>query len=293
MAFWELTVPTSPETVEGLTNFLWEQGALGVVEEEIPGDPARLRAFYAETVSSTRLLTSVEAYCASLRALGFAPGLEPAIAPLLDEEWASAWQQSFPPLEVGERLLVVPPWDTVPTPPGRHRVVIEPGRAFGTGHHGTTEGCLTLLDRWLAGARPARVLDVGTGTGILAVAAVTLGAPRVFAIDVDPDAVAAAQKNAAANGVADRVHVGLGGPESLPRTSAFDLVVANILAHTHLALLKEYRRRVSPFGALILGGMLNGEEDPVTRALVPLGFTPRESFEREGWTSALLVRDGA
>jgi len=293
MAFWELTVPTSPETVEGLTNFLWEQGALGVVEEETPGEPARLRAFYAETTSSTRLLRSVEAYRASLGTLGFALAAEPAIAPLLDEQWATAWQQSFPPLEVGKRLLVVPPWETVPTPPGRHRVVIEPGRAFGTGHHGTTEGCLTLLDRWLASGRPARVLDVGTGTGILAVAAVALGVPRVFAIDVDPDAVAAAQKNAEANGVAERVLVGLGGPESLPRTSAFDLVVANILAHTHLALLKEYRRRVAPFGALILGGMLNGEEDQVTRALVPLGFTPRDSFEREGWTSALLVRDGA
>ena len=293
MAFWELTVPTSPETVEGLTNFLWEQGAVGVVEEETPGEPARLRAFYAEATSSTRLLRSVEAYRASLGTLGFALEAEPAIAPLLDERWATAWQQSFPPLEVGERLLVVPPWETVPTPPGRHRVVIEPGRAFGTGHHGTTEGCLTLLDRWLASGRPTRVLDVGTGTGILAVAAVALGVPRVFAIDVDPDAVAAAQKNAEANGVAERVHVGLGGPESLPRTSAFDLVVANILAHTHLALLKEYRRRVAPFGALILGGMLNGEEDQVTRALVPLGFTPRDSFEREGWTSALLVRDGA
>jgi len=137
------------------------------------------------------------------------------------------------------------------------------------------------------------VLDVGTGTGILAVAAVALGAPRVFAIDVDPDAVAAARKNAEANGVADRIHVGLGGPEALPRTSAFDLVVANILAHTHLGLVKEYRRRVAPFGALVLGGMLTGEEDQVTRALVPLGFTPREYFEREGWTSAVFVRDGA
>ena len=293
MAFWELTVPTSPETVEGLTNFLWEQGALGVVEEEVPGDPARLRAFYAESVSSHRLLGAVEEYRAALRALGFALGAEPAIAPLLDEEWASAWQQSFPPREVGERLLIVPPWETVATPPGRHRVVIEPGRAFGTGQHGTTEGCLVLIDRWLAGASPARVLDVGTGTGILAVAVVALGAPRVFAIDVDPDAVAAARKNAEANGVADRIHVGLGGPEALPRTSAFDLVVANILAHTHLGLVKEYRRRVAPFGALVLGGMLTGEEDQVTRAMVPLGFTPREYFEREGWTSAVLVRDGA
>ncbi len=70
-------------------------------------------------------------------------------------------------------------------------------------------------------------------------------------------------------------------------------MVANILAHTHLGLVKEYRRRVAPFGALVLGGMLTGEEDQVTRALVPLGFTPREYFEREGWTSAVFVRDGA
>ena len=94
--------------------------------------------------------------------------------------------------------------------------------------------------------------------------------------------------------MADRVHVGLGGPEALPRTSAFDLVVANILAHTHLALVKEYRRRVAPFGALVLGGMLTGEEDQVTRALVPLGFTPRDVLRARGaGPRLLLVRDGA
>jgi ribosomal protein L11 methyltransferase len=147
MPFWELTVPTSAETTEGLTNFLWEQGALGVVEEEAPGDPPRLRAFYAEHVASTRLLTAVGEYTSGLRALGFALGGEAEIHPLHDEQWASAWQQSFPPLPVGERLFVAPPWETAPTPSGRVRVVIEPGRAFGTGHHGSTEGCLALLDR--------------------------------------------------------------------------------------------------------------------------------------------------
>jgi ribosomal protein L11 methyltransferase len=292
MPFWELTVPTSAETTEGLTNFLWEQGALGVVEEEAPGDPPRLRAFYAEHVASTRLLTAVGEYTSGLRALGFALGGEAEIHPLHDEQWASAWQQSFPPLPVGERLFVAPPWETAPTPSGRVRVVIEPGRAFGTGHHGSTEGCLALLDRWLA-ARPApRVLDIGTGTGILAVAAVRLGVPRVAAIDVDPDAVTAARQNAEANGVAGLIDVSAGGPESLPRTAAYDLVLANILTHTHLALVREYRRRVAPFGALVLGGMLTGEDDQVARALVPHGFTPRETFEREGWAAMLMVRDG-
>ncbi len=291
MEFWELTVPTTPETTEGLTNFLWEQGALGVVEEESPAAPPRLRAFYAALVPSTGLLSAVERYRHELRALGFAVGGDAEIHPLHDEAWASAWQQSFPPLPVGNRLLVAPPWETTPTPPGRVRVVIEPGRAFGTGHHGSTEGCLALLDRWLATQLAPRVLDIGTGTGILAVAAVKLGAPRVAAIDVDPDAVSAARQNAEANGVADRIDVSAGGPESLPRTAAYDLVLANILTHTHLALVREYRRRVAPFGALVLGGMLTGEDDQVTRTLVPHGFTPRESFEREGWAATLLVRD--
>ena len=293
MEFWELTVPTTEETTEGLTNFLWEQGALGVVEEQTPPAPPRLRAFYAASASSTALLRAVETYRAGLRAMQFDIDGDVEIHPIHDEQWASAWQQSFPPLAVGERLFVAPPWETAPTPAGRLRIVIEPGRAFGTGHHGSTESCLALLDRWLAAKPAGRVLDIGTGTGILAVSAVVLGAPRVAAIDLDPDAISAARQNAAANGVDDRIDVSTGGPESLPRTAAYDLVLANILTHTHLALVREYRRRVAPFGALVLGGMLVGEDDQVTRALVPHGFTPRDTFERDGWAASLLVRDHA
>ena len=160
MAFWQLTVPASAETSDGLTNFLWEQGALGVVEEETPGSPAQVRAFFAEATSSTGLLSAVNAYRASLRALGFAEAGDARIAPLLDEAWASAWQQSFPARDVGRRLRVVPPWLDGTGPEardavGRLTVVIEPGRAFGTGHHGTTEGCLVLLEEARSRPRPA------------------------------------------------------------------------------------------------------------------------------------------
>ena len=128
MAFWQLTVPTSPETSEGLTNFLWEQGALGVVEEEGPLAPARLRAFFPDSAPSTDLVASVREYAGGLCALGFstAPGAV-EIAPLLEEAWASAWQQSFPPRAVGRRLWVKPPWEAADAP-GRVTVVIEPGR---------------------------------------------------------------------------------------------------------------------------------------------------------------------
>lgn len=288
MAFWQITVPTSPETSEGLTNFLWEQGALGVVEEEGPVSPARLRAFFPDSASSTPLVASVREYAAGLSTLGFpmAPG-DVAIAPLTQEAWASAWQQSFPPRAVGRRLWVKPPWETADGP-GRVAVVIEPGRAFGTGHHGSTEGCLALLDEAIADTRPDRVLDIGTGTGIVAVAAAKLGAGLVLALDVDPDAIAAARVNAARNGCAGRIELFMAGPESLRGVPPFQLVVANLLTHIHLALAPHYRRLAAPGGALILGGILEHEDKDVIAALEPAGFGLLERLVIEGWSSLLL-----
>lgn len=293
MAFWEITVPTSLDTSEGLTNFLWEQGALGVVEEESPVAAARLRAFFSGSASATALVASVREYAAGLGTLGFpvAPG-DVEIAPLLEQAWASAWQQSFPPRAVGQRLWVKPPWEACDAG-GRISLVIEPGRAFGTGHHGTTEGCLSLLDDAIGGTPPGRVLDVGTGTGILAVAAVLLGAGLAVALDVDPDAVAAARVNAARNGCAERIEVLMAGPESLRDRPPFPVIVANLLAHTHLALAPHYRRLATPGGALILGGILEHEDRDVIAALEPAGFALRVRLAIEGWSSLLLEAGAA
>ena len=289
MPFWQLTLPASADSEEALTNFLWEQGALGVVEEEAPGVPPRLRAFFAESLSSTRLLAAVQEYQASLRSLGFAidaHGTE--ITPLLDEAWASAWQQSFPAREVGRRLLVLPPWIEPPARADaapRLTVIIEPGRAFGTGHHGTTEGCLVLLEEALAALPGAAALDIGTGTGILAIAALKLGAPSVLAIDMDPDAVSAAQVNAGRNGCAG-LTVRLAEPPDI--SGPFPLVLANLLTHSHLALAAQYARLVAPGGSLVLGGMLQDEDGRVGDALAGAGFTTRSRVALEGWASLRL-----
>jgi ribosomal protein L11 methyltransferase len=292
MPFWQLTLPTSADSEDALTNFVWEQGALGVVEEEAPGVPPRLRAFFAESMSSTRLLAAVQDYQASLRSLGVAietQGTE--ITPLLDEAWASAWQQSFPAREVGRRLLVLPPWIAPPaTGPERVTVIIEPGRAFGTGHHGTTEGCLVLLEEALAAAPGAATLDIGTGTGILAIAALRLGAPSVLAIDVDPDAVSATQVNAGRNGCAG-LTVRLAEPQEIP--GRFPLVLANLLTHTHLALAAQYARLVAPGGSLVLGGMLQDEDERVSRALAGAGLVTRSRLALEGWASLRLEAPAA
>ena len=295
MPFWRIAVPASPDTADGLTNFLWEQGALGVVEEEVPPEPARVVAFFPEASSSTALLRAVREYCDSLCALGLARvAPEPEVAPLLDEAWASAWQQSFPPRAIGDRLLVLPPWET--TAPHDHDaarvvLVIEPGRAFGTGHHGSTEGSLVLLERALARRPNARVLDVGTGSGILAVAAVKLGAAHVLAIDVDPDATSAARVNVDRNACADRVEVALTGPEGV--AGSYPLVVANLLTHTHLAFRAVYARLVAPGGELVVSGILADEDASVADALAPLGFALAEREVLEGWSSLLLRRVAA
>jgi ribosomal protein L11 methyltransferase len=292
MPFWQLTVPTSADSEDALTNFLWEQGALGVVEEEAPGATPRLRAFFAESASSTGLLAAVRDYQASLRALGVAVESQgPEITPLLDEAWASAWQQSFPAREVGRRLLVLPPWlDRSPgAPPRRQRVIIEPGRAFGTGHHGTTEGCLVLLEEALTPTPTPSVLDIGTGTGILAIAALKLGVPAAVAIDVDPDAVAAAQVNAGRNACPGLV-VLLAEPQEI--SERFPLVLANLLTHAHLALAPHYERLVAAGGSLIVGGMLEREDERVTEALARRGFAARSRLVLDGWASCRLEATG-
>jgi ribosomal protein L11 methyltransferase len=215
----------------------------------------------------------------------------PEITPLLDEAWASAWQQSFPAREVGRRLLVLPPWleRSSGEASRRQRVIIEPGRAFGTGHHGTTEGCLVLLEEALAPTPPASALDIGTGTGILAIAALKLGVPAAVAIDVDPDAVAAAQVNAGRNACPGLV-VRLAEPQEI--SERFPLVLANLLTHAHLALAPQYERLVAPGGSLILGGMLEQEDERVVEALARRGFAGRSRLVLEGWASRCLEAMG-
>lgn len=290
MPFWELSIPAPAEIAEGLTNFLWEQGALGVVEEEIPSALPRLRAFYPETTSSTALSRAVSVYLASLSALGLAADArEPQVRALLDEPWAEAWRQAFRPQRVGRRLLIAPPWETSASEDGLRSIIIEPGRAFGTGSHGSTRGCLVLLEALLDREPVTRALDIGTGTGILAIAAATLGVPRVLALDTDPDAVAAARANAALNGVAEGIECALAETTEV-EGPAFPLVLANLLAGSHGRLAAEYRRLVGPSGHLILGGILAEEAATIRAALAGHGFTLSAEVEIEDWASLLLTR---
>jgi ribosomal protein L11 methyltransferase len=286
--WWELTIAASAETSEALTNLLWEIGALGVVEEETPGAAPRLSAFFPDTAVPAELEATVRAYLADLARRGFAVADAPRVTPLVDARWAEAWREHFRPVAVGRRLVVVPPWERTPAD-GRLAIVIEPGRAFGTGHHGSTAGCLVALEAIADAGPPPRAIDLGTGSGVLAVAAAKLGVPDVLAVDEDPDAVAAAEGNAARNGVADRVRCRLADAATLDARPA-PLVLANLLSAAHHRFAARYATLVAAEGALVLGGILDVEADAVRIAVARAGFTPADAVLLEGWTALVLRR---
>jgi len=281
--FWELCVTVGPDVTEGLTNFVWELGALGVVEEEEPGIPPRLRAFFPATEFAATIEQHVRTYLDSLHELGFdAPG-DPSVVALADGKWAEAWRAHFRPVPVGRTLLVAPPWERAPRTP-RVVITIEPGRAFGTGQHGSTVGCLERIETVLEHGTAHNAVDLGTGSGILAIATARLGVSSVLAVDEDPDAVASTIANAARNGVCDRVHCVLADAESLDFPPA-PLVVANLLTAIHLRLAPRYSQWVADRGALILGGILDAEAAAVAGALGAHGLVRHASVSIEGWTT--------
>ncbi|MCS7178070.1 MAG: 50S ribosomal protein L11 methyltransferase [Anaerolineae bacterium] len=214
----------------------------------------------------------------------------PSFRLIPEADWAEAWKQHLTILHVGRRLVIRPSW--LPYTPAEGEVVVEldPGMAFGTGTHPTTQMCLLALEEHV---RPgARVLDLGTGSGILAIAAAKLGARRVLALDTDPQAVAVARENIRRNGVADRVRVARG---SLPQAfGRFDLVVVNILARVLVEMAEQgLARRLALEGRLVAAGLLAGQEDEVRNAFQQAGLSVVGRQQIEDWVALEAIREQA
>jgi ribosomal protein L11 methyltransferase len=205
--------------------------------------------------------------------------------PLVDPGWATMWMTRFKPFAVG-RFLIVPPWSHEHR--AEHlRLVIQPGQGFGTGHHGSTYGVLRLLDELCQKRSFARALDVGTGSGILAIAMRLLGTGEVTAIDIDPVAIENARENAELNHVSKDIRFSL-----VPISSVrhhFDLITANILSSTVIEMAPLLLRRLAPEGRLILAGILAREADRVLAAYRPHLRCIERRTDR-GWTALVLAR---
>lgn len=222
---------------------------------------------------------------------------EPRVRVLQPEDWTEAWKAFFPPLPIGERLVVVPSWIDYAVQPGQLPIYLDPGMAFGTGLHATTRLCLIAMERLLSPGMT--VLDVGTGSGILAIAAALLGAAHVDAMDVDPVAVQVATDNAALNKVADRIevsHATLPGPHTarapLYRGEPSDLLLINILAEIIIDLAASLPAFLRPGGICVASGILSEKADAVHEALEGVGLVVVERIEEGGW-AALIARRNA
>lgn len=207
-----------------------------------------------------------------------------------DQDWAVKWKEGLVPRRVGTHIVVTPPWGEPELGPGDHLIVVEPAMAFGTGEHETTRGALRLLEPVVMDG--AAVLDVGTGSGILAMAAARLGASTIHAVERDEDAVACCARNLEANGVAGRVRLECLTVDEVWLRSLgrrFDLVLANVLSRILLPLMGDLADRVAPGGYLILGGMLEEEAGGVIAAATAAGLELDAEDREGGWWSGRFM----
>jgi ribosomal protein L11 methyltransferase len=215
----------------------------------------------------------------------------PVITIVRNEDWANNWKVHFKPVRIGERLVIKPTWEEYHELPGDLVIQIDPGMAFGTGAHPTTRMCLESMERISfnenGGKLPSPVLDVGTGSGVLSIAAALLGADRIVAVDIDPEAVRVTQENLELNGVAAAVEASTTQLCDIPGT--FGVVVANILAEELVRLAGELTAKVAPGGWLILSGILTEKEQMVAAAFPDLKLV--ESPREAEWSCLTLKKE--
>jgi ribosomal protein L11 methyltransferase len=282
----------SPKVVqEPMANFLVEQTGRGV---EFKG--SWIKAYCRQGEETQYCLKQLHRYYRDLQQLySELPTLRVLQEDLQDEDWAETWKTFFKPIQVGSSIVVKPSWESYE--PSADQVVIEidPERAFGTGNHPSTALCIELLEHILSsvsrgkGDSDPSVLDVGTGSGILGIVAARQGARRVLGLEIDPEALAAAQRNVDRNGVGEAMSVSLAPLDQVEQT--FDLVVANLTASLLTQMADDLAGHVSTKGLLLLSGMLAEQVEEVAKCFETHYFTVVASRATEEWRALVLKKD--
>jgi len=305
MRWLELTVEVDVEAVEAVSEIFGRLGRGAAVRptrlirdpadelsaREDPTAPYEITAHLVDDAAAPAAIEATERALWHLQAFGLRPVGELSVRSVDEADWAEAWKAGYVPQRIG-RVVVVPSWLTEPIGPGEVELRLDPGMAFGTGLHPTTRGCLTLLQQ--VSPMPAAVLDVGSGSGILALAALRLGAQQAVCWDTDPVAVESTLANAATNGLEGQVIAHLGTLPAEPGTAvAHELVLANLVASVLIELAAPLAAHVTPGGTLLASGIIEGRAADVITALEGVGFHIEDRLDEGEWVSLRLRRQAA
>ena len=280
----QVTLRVVPDMEDPITDFLTTLTGRGVAIREEQGQ-STIDAFLEPGDSEDHLL-HIENHLDALVQMGLLPeGSRYEISELPEEDWMAIFRSQHSTVRISNRLVVRPTWCT---PTGDQEIVLDPGLAFGTGSHPTTRMCLVLLDETIGDQPPERMFDLGTGSGILAIAAAFLGIKDILATDIDAMAAEVALGNIQDNGVNDCVRVTEGGIEAAQ--GLYDIITANISAPLLRRLAPQIAEHVKPNGYLIISGILEDEETQVLETFTRCGLKTERVMREKVWVAALLSR---
>jgi ribosomal protein L11 methyltransferase len=280
MDYYEVSIGAPGESRDAIINRVMEMGSCGTFERA--GD---IVAYFEDRGQIVQIVDELRYFREVLRSSGLNADFSFDCTSLPGRDWNENWQKDFAPIEIGANLTIVPSWlertsDRIP-------LIIDPGMVFGTGYHETTRTCLSLIEKYSGQTSMKSFLDVGTGTGVLAIAASRLGFLNVLAVDTDAMAVDAATKNAELNGL-DNISF-LEGDIAVAQ-GLFDLIAANLLSEILIRIAAGLALRLNPGGIAVLSGILPGQDVEVMMALTREGLALREKVDTGNWVTLVVSR---
>ncbi|KMK76652.1 50S ribosomal protein L11 methyltransferase [Alkalihalobacillus pseudalcaliphilus] len=310
MKWIEFSIHTTQEAVEPVSNILHEAGASGVVIEDpadlvkewgdrfgeiyqlspddYPEEGVIVKAYFPETSFLSETIEEVTLSIKGLSQYNIDLGLNKInLTEVKEEEWATAWKKYYKPVKISQKITIVPTWEEYTANEEEMIIELDPGMAFGTGTHPTTVLCIQALEKVIQGDE--RIVDVGTGSGVLSIAAAKLGASSILSTDLDEVAVESAQMNIELNKLSDKIEVkqndllkGIDGP--------YDIVVSNILAEIIVKFTQDAAAILKPGGAFITSGIIKRKKQEVKDSLIEAGLTIQEVVEMDDWVAIIATK---
>jgi ribosomal protein L11 methyltransferase len=289
---WRRICVTAPSALtEMIASFLCGVTGQGVEQTENGEGKETVTAYLPESPSAGNQQKQIKKFLSQLqKSLPGEQKLHLSLSSIQDQDWNRKCKEHFKPENITPRVVIKPTWESYTASGGEKIIEMDPGMAFGTGHHASTRLSVQFIDQLLADPDPPRtVLDVGTGTGILAMAAVLLGAHSAFAIDNDPEAVLVATENIRRNNLQDKIETSGISLQDIP--GRFGLVIANIIHGTLLSLAPKLIDRIKSGGRLILAGILAGEqEENIVASYTDLGMDHISTRQDGEWVALLFIK---